>query len=233
MATSVSKSKAAAAKPRVDVDEIRLQTGLWHTIESPTYGELSYRYVGQVTLSDGNRHTIVQRQERSYHGSHSYYKSQILYGNLVSEEEEASVISSGNRGIWCANCFKDDMYGNGEGDFQVPYWMRDRYFSRLQSLNIPCNCCGLQPSAFSIKQIVLPPTNGYLFRARSDPVIQAFIERELLRQFGIAPAKAFHDTENSMTKELQHDIVAEAMHPRRVAAYLDRGGFEALMETFA
>lgn len=216
----------AASTPTIE--RLELQTGPWRTVSLGTeLCEMSHRYVGQVILSDGSRHTIVQRERRELWAScESTYVSQILYGNLVSDDEQGEIFERTPHGLWCANCFTDDMYGTGEGAVTVPYWMRGRYFSKLTLLQ-PCTRCNCRPHPFELKTIVLPANHAYVFRARSNPVIQAAIEAALAAR-GITSAKRFHTTENPMSVEMQQEIVAEALHPKRIESYLARGGFEAL-----
>jgi hypothetical protein len=119
----------------------------------------------------------------------SAYTSQILIGGLVDEEHAAELFdheSQSIQGLWCAECFTDDIYGNARGAVEIPYWMKGRYFSEMRGLPV-CGTCGCQPQQFRT-ETPKEAKHAHLFSSVCNMELQEWVEEALTPQ-GIAAAK--------------------------------------------
>jgi hypothetical protein len=218
--------------------EIKLMIGPWRegARSMPNHDERRSRLVGTVTAtvtdpasgaSGRYTYSIAQAEQRSDFAGASSYSSRVLIGNFVDNKHTRSIFSPErhNQGLWCANCFADDIYGNGVGGIQIPAWLAGGMFPRL-NLIPHCVCCG---TGFLSADEMYPPVgcSPYIFSAIKNPALSAAVEA-LIIPLGIYTIYRGRGTHMNFTDEQKEAIIAAALAPSRIEALITAHGMEAL-----
>lgn len=177
------------------------------------------------------RYTVVQVENRVSFGLYSRYESRILVGSYIDEEADEQGLASklDGVGLWCSNCWTDDMYGNGTGGISFPAFMRGRYYGKL----------GHHPGCASCEARLVPFGNGprladanaYVFGAVQSPVLKRAVA-EVFLPLGIAEVRTARDEDTVLSAEQKEAIVAAAMAPARLAQLIERHGIERAAAVF-
>lgn len=243
-ASKVPHRHSRALGTRYELQSVRLMVAPWKTIHG-TWQTISHRLVASARVRTFSKeeddyveydYMVVQVEERSTEDNpDSSYRSHLLIGSLVDEIHEKEIMArAGVEGLWCMNCFADDMYSNGSGGVGVPHWMMARYFSTIQRLPA-CGCCGGHFRAFvpdpTRDPFIAVPSHTLLFSSIQNHALQVQVQ-EALAPHGIVTARRFRSEDTAFTEEQKEAIVAAAMHPRRIQAILTASGFEGLLEAF-
>lgn len=218
-----------------DIAVLHFPSGPWK--QAPEYAgtQTRFRVVGQVTTrvhtstsSAVHTYTIVHVETRTDFGiEQSSYESRLHIGNLVDAEHAADLFDSrthNRQGLWCADCWRDDIYGNGAGAVEIPkYFMGGRYYSKLEYLD-RCICCGKHYTPFG--DAPRDPEHLYLFSSIRNAELMAAVTDAFLPR-GILVGR-WSVTPEPRSEEFKEQLVAEAMAPARIGARLEAYGDAAL-----
>lgn len=206
----------------------------WVEIWKGDGAERRYQFAGWVeatlcTRTEKARHEfmVVQVEKRSTWGAgKSHYESNILIGNLVDGPHMHDIFHTGNRisrqGLHCVGCFAGAGVGLG---MEVPSWLIGRYFGGFSQMP-PCTTCGAKPIVY-LPSEYKEEGEAHVFSAIQNHELQEAVEAALA-PLGVGSRLQTCVERDDLPEGFCEEVVAEAMHPRRVQWLLEKHGFDAL-----
>lgn len=222
---------------KIQDPKFKLRLGPWKQIPNK---EKRHRLVGflEMTLVDPrsgqigtHEYSVVQIETRTKTPDESIYQSRVLVGDIVGKDQERRIFESNGvdrMNLWCSHCWHES-YVSGQGGYKIPSYTVSRYFSGLRYMQ-PCSGCRKQVASLD-DQLYLEGSTT-IFSAFLHEEVTAFAEAALLPHGIVCGIWRRDRIEDQLTDEQKQEVLAGAMHPKRVGCLLEAHGFDAVEAVF-
>ncbi len=185
----------------------------------------------QTGTMDLHIYTIIHLEERVNIGLYSAYRSKLLIGELVDtvHEQELFHRHPASQGLWCANCWKDDLYETSRGGVTISHTLFGGYMAHLHYLDA-CPCCGSSYKAFDV-ETRRDDDEAYVFSTVLNEKLQVQVEAFVLSK-GILTFSHLRHDDDAFTEAQTEELVAAAMAPARVGPLIRAYGIRAVGAIF-